>query len=135
MASVTASYFKETDRAPIDLCCVIDESSSMMSNNRIGLVKETVEFVIRNLTDKDRFGIVGYGSDAKTRLELLQMNAIGKKRATSIVKSIRAQGMTALCDGLHLGVKMMRNRSKDESNQIASVMLFTDGQANVVCII
>jgi len=130
MASVKASYFKETDRAPIDLCVVIDESSSM-SGDRIKLVKDTVIFVLRNLTDKDRFGIVGYGSNAVTRLALTKMDDNGKKQASLIVNNIRAQGMTALCDGLHAGVQMMRNRNKDDANQIASVMLFTDGQANV----
>ena len=126
-----ASYFKETDRAPIDLCCIIDESSSM-SGDRIALVKQTVSFVLRNLTDKDRFGIVGYGSSAHRRLELTKMDDQGKKKAEEIVKTIHASGMTALCEGLEFGIKMMMdNRNKDDSNQIASLMLFTDGQANV----
>ena len=38
MASIKAPYFREDDRASIDLVCVVDESGSM-SGDRIKLVK------------------------------------------------------------------------------------------------
>ena len=38
MASIKAPYFREDDRAPIDLVAVVDESGSM-SGDRIKLVK------------------------------------------------------------------------------------------------
>ncbi len=37
-----------------------------MDGDRIKLVKETVEFIIKNLESTDRFGIVGFGSNPRT---------------------------------------------------------------------
>lgn len=127
MASIKAPYFRAEDRAPIDLVAVVDESGSM-SGDRIKLVKETVQFIIKNLESGDRFGIVGYSSGARQVLPLTKMDGEGKKKAQELAKKLRASGGTALCEGLVVGVNMMRNR--DFKNDVASVMILTDGQAN-----
>jgi len=127
MASIKAPYFRASDRAPIDLVAVVDESGSM-SGDRIKLVKETVQFIIKNLESGDRFGIVGYSSGAREVLPLTKMDESGKKKASELGKKLRASGGTALCAGLVVGVNMMRNRTF--KNDVASVMILTDGQAN-----
>jgi len=127
MASIKAPYFREEDRASIDLVCVVDESGSM-SGDRIKLVKETVQFIIKNLEHGDRFGIIGYSSGSREVLSLTYMDAAGKKKALAQAGGLRASGGTALCQGLVDGVNMMRKRTT--TNEIASVMILTDGQAN-----
>jgi hypothetical protein len=129
MSTIKAPYFRSEDRAPIDLVAVIDESGSM-AGDPITLVKETVSFIIDNLETNDRFAVIGYHSTVETILPLTKMDTAGKAEAQKRVEAIRDQGMTALCGGLHEGVKVMRAR-KGEKNDVASVMLFTDGQANV----
>jgi len=69
MSSIQAPYFRADNRAPIDLVCVVDESGSM-SGERIDLVKQTLEFIVKNLESNDRFGCVGYESSARRVLEL-----------------------------------------------------------------
>jgi len=127
MASIKAPYFREDDRAPIDLVAVVDESGSM-SGDRITLVRETIKFIIRNLESGDRFGIVGYSSGSREVLPLTTMDDAGRKKAEQLASGLRAQGGTALCQGLVHGVNMMRQRGT--KNEIASVMILTDGQAN-----
>jgi len=127
MASIKAPYFRSEQRAPIDLCCVVDESGSM-SGDRIKLVKETVNFIIKNLESTDRFGIVGYSSGSRVVLPLTTMDQKGKEQALGLASNLRASGGTALCAGLVMGVNMMRQRTT--KNDVASVMILTDGQAN-----
>merc|ERR1719499_67354 len=127
MASIKAPYFREDDRAPIDLVAVVDESGSM-SGDRITLVRETIKFIIRNLESGDRFGIVGYSNGSREVLPLTTMDDAGRKKAEQLASGLRAQGGTALCQGLVDGVNMMRRRTT--KNEIASVMILTDGQAN-----
>merc|ERR1719203_2013948 len=103
MASIKAPYFRSDDRAPIDLVAVVDESGSM-SGDRIKLVRETVQFIIKNLESSDRFGIVGYSSGSRTVLPLTKMDDEGKKKASALGNKLRAQGGTALCEGLVVGV-------------------------------
>lgn len=127
MASIKAPYFRSEKRAPIDLVAVVDESGSMQGE-RIKLVKETVQFIIKNLESNDRFGIIGYSSGARTVLPLTKMDQGGKNAAKLSANQLRATGGTALCAGLVAGVNMMRQRNT--KNDVASVMILTDGQAN-----
>jgi len=127
MASIKAPYFREEHRSPIDLVAVVDESGSM-GGDRIRLLKETVQFVIKNLESGDRFGLIGYSSGSREVLPLTAMDSEGKKKATELTATLRASGGTALCKGLVHGVNMMRQRTF--KNDIASVMILTDGQAN-----
>eukprot|EP01084_Bolivina_argentea_P069977 127289_1 len=127
MASIKAPYFRSDKRAPIDLIAVVDESGSM-SGDRIKLVKETVQFIIKNLESSDRFGIVGYSNGSRVVLPLTKMDQMGKKSAETLATQLRASGGTALCEGLVMGVNMMRERTT--SNDVASVLILTDGQAN-----
>merc|ERR1719461_337015 len=91
MASIKAPYFRASDRAPIDLVAVVDESGSM-SGDRIKLVKETVQFIIKNLESGDRFGIVGYSSGAREVLPLTKMDEGGKNTAKLLANQLRATG-------------------------------------------
>eukprot|EP01083_Nonionella_stella_P010354 29490_1 len=131
MSSIKAPLFIETDgdnmHNPIDLICVVDESSSM-GGDRIDLVKETLRFIIDNLSDLDSFGIVGYSNTSHIRLPLTKMNSNGQTQARASLAHIRASGVTALCDGLLTGIKMMNERV--HQNGISSVLLLTDGEAN-----
>eukprot|EP01083_Nonionella_stella_P225662 802030_1 len=130
MADITAPLFKKKlNRAAIDLVCVLDESGSM-DGDRIKLVKQTVEFIIKNLESTDRFGIIGFSSKSREILPLTLMNTNGKENALNECNKIKASGQTALCAGLIDGIQMLKKRNKENKNTIASVMLFTDGQAN-----
>ena len=59
---------------------------------------------------------------------MTNMDVAGKKKALKQASGLRASGGTALCQGLVDGVNMMRKRTT--KNEIASVMILTDGQAN-----
>eukprot|EP00483_Globobulimina_turgida_P001321 UN01323 len=130
MADIKAPVFKKTmERAAIDLVCVIDESGSMQGD-RIILVKQTVEFIIKNLESNDRFGIVGFANESRDILSLTKMDNKGREIALNECNKIKAQGGTALCNGLIDGIQMLKKRNKLTQNKIASAMLFTDGKAN-----
>jgi hypothetical protein len=128
MASLKAPYFRAEQRAPIDLIAVVDESGSM-SGTPISLVRETVSFIIKNLEKNDRFGLVGYSNAARLLLPITTMDETGKNSALALCGSLRASGGTALCDGLVCATHMMRQRAT--KNDVASVMILTDGQANI----
>merc|ERR1719499_2676111 len=99
-----------------------------MSGDSIKLVRETIKFIIKNLESGDRFGIIGYSSGSREVLPLTKMDGAGKKKAHQLASGLKAQGQTALCKGLVDGVNMIRQRTSQ--NEIASVMILTDGQAN-----
>ena len=58
------------------------------------------------------------------------MTKDNKKRASSKIQNIKAHGSTNLCEGLMSGLCEIISRTKGFKNDVASVLLFTDGLAN-----
>jgi len=124
-----APFFEDENRAPIDLVAVVDVSGSM--RNDLPLVVETLFFMVTQLTSKDRFSLVSFGSDVKTIFQLTYMDENGKKDANHLIKKkLKINGSTFLSGGLLEGVNIIRSR-QTPFNDVASVLLFTDGKANL----
>lgn len=81
-SSSQGSSSREPYRAPVDMVAVIDISGSMSSD--LPLVKETLEFMVSKLRDKDQFGLVTFGSESKVELQLSKMDQLGKNYASKV---------------------------------------------------
>lgn len=111
-----------------------------MDGPKLDLVKQTTTFVIQQLTGNDRFGVISYDDNVKTELPLTRMSDANKAKAIAAVNAIRAGSSTNLCAGLVAGIEMLRSSKTilkeyqiDDfaSNDVASVLLLTDGLANI----
>jgi len=130
----------DSNRSPIDLCCVIDTSLSMKESVEIqddkgikesfglsilDILKHSVNTIIHSLTENDRLALVTFSSTAKVRQYLTFMDDSGKKEAENILNSIYADGSTNLWDGLSTGLDIL-NEMKDPT-RISALFLLTDG--------
>jgi Ca-activated chloride channel family protein len=114
-------------RKDVSLTFVIDISGSMDMDNRLGLVKRSLEMLVEQLRPSDKVGIVVYGSDARVVLD--PTPASRKGRILEAIYSLRTEGATNAEAGLRLGYKMaMRAYERDAVNR---VILCSDGVANV----
>ena len=60
------------------------------------------------------------------------MDATGKGSALKLIQSLRHGSQTNLSGGLVTGIEKMKDLFlRGEANEVTSVMLFTDGEANV----
>jgi hypothetical protein len=110
------------------LCSVLDRSGSM-AGERLKLAKETISYIIDSLQAVDRLGIITYDTTVQHHYALTEMTDRNKVTAKAAVDRIRVGGSTNLCGGLLAGLDLMRKRAT--KNEVASVLLFTDGEANV----
>ncbi|QMV43620.1 YfbK domain-containing protein [Cohnella cholangitidis] len=121
---------KEVDseqRKPVNLTFVIDVSGSMDKDNRIDLVKDSLELLIGQLRDDDTIGIVVYGTTAH---KVLDPTSVEQRDAIlDAIESIEIENTTNVEEGLLLGYKMANETFEPE--KINRVILCSDGVANV----
>jgi Ca-activated chloride channel homolog len=117
----------EWQRQATSLTFVIDTSGSMDMENRLELVKRSLEMLVEQLRPDDRVSIVEYGSEARVVLEPTP----GSDQGTILAAIYRLEpgGSTNAHAGLKLGYQMaMRAYQPSGVNR---VILCSDGVANV----
>ena len=114
-------------RAPVLLVAVVDKSGSM-GGEKIKSLIETLEFIIKEMSKKDKLAIVEYDSSVNTTLPLTNMDEVGKQKANTIAKAIVAGTCTNMSGGLSAGLKLIP--SELDNKTVVSTLLLTDGHAN-----
>jgi Ca-activated chloride channel family protein len=117
----------DEDRKPASLTFVIDISGSMEMENRLGLVKQSLQLLVDRLRPTDSVSIVVYGSNAYVVLN--PTSGEDKQRILEAIYSLRTEGATNAEAGLHLGYQMAYQAFRP--NAINRVILCSDGVANV----
>ncbi len=117
----------EAERKPASLTFVIDVSGSMDMENRLGLVKQSLQLLVERLRPTDTVAIVVYGSDA--RVVLNPTSGEDRNRILDTIYSLRTEGATNAEAGLRLGYQLAYQAFRP--NAINRVILCSDGVANV----
>ena len=117
----------EEERKDASLTFVIDVSGSMSMDNRLGLVKRSLELLVEQLRPTDRVGIVVYGTEARVVLD--STPGSDKQTILRAVDSLETEGSTNAEAGIRLGYKMAMRAFNPEG--INRVILCSDGVANV----
>jgi len=118
----------EEKRAACDIIAVIDRSGSM-GGEKLDLVKKTLDFMVDQLHSDDNMALVTFDTYVETNIGITQMTADNKAKAKSIFQQLTAGDSTNLSGGLYEGIDIVKKRTKP--NKVVSILLFTDGLANV----
>jgi len=100
-----------------------------MKGQKLDLVLQAINFIIRQLSHTDRLALVTYDQHAAVNFPLTHMNREGRTIALDKVKTIRSGNGTNLCGGLVRGIKVFKER--EAGNAVSSLLLFTDGYPTV----
>ncbi|HEX9794747.1 MAG TPA: von Willebrand factor type A domain-containing protein [Planctomycetota bacterium] len=113
-------------RKPLNLVFVIDSSGSMGKQNRLELVKRSLELLVDQLRDDDHVGIVTFAGDAKLVLEPTP----GRERwvIREAVRSLTHGGSTNAEAGLVLGYDLIERGFVEGG--VNRIVLCSDGVAN-----
>ena len=114
------------ERKRANLTFVIDVSGSMARENRLGLVQRSLRLLVEQLDERDRIGIVVYGTNGRVVLD--PTPATDRRSILRAIESLRPEGSTNLEEGLDLGYRMAVAEADPAANN--RVVLCTDGVAN-----
>ena len=86
-------------------------------------------FSVLVVLEKDRLSVITYDTHVTVDFGLLSMSKTNKPFAESKIESIESGSSTNLSGGLLQGLCTILDRGEPK-NDVASVLLFTDGLAN-----
>lgn len=124
--TLEAPSFEMTSRPAVDIVAVLDVSGSM-SGEKMSLVRKSMRRLVRSMGSRDRVAFVTFDSYVNVLMNFCEMTEDNKQNTFQVIKQLTAGSCTNLCGGVTTGVDMLL---KNRVNELAAVILFTDGEAN-----
>jgi Ca-activated chloride channel family protein len=116
-------------RVPLNLALVVDASGSM-SGEKLARAKEAAGAVVRHLSSLDRIALIAYNDDVKLVAPSTLLTPQAKTDLLYHIGRIETGGMTNLSGGWLAGCQEVA-KHQDDGDQLARVLVLTDGLANV----
>jgi Ca-activated chloride channel family protein len=110
-------------RVPLNLCLVLDHSSSMLRGNKVDRLKDTVRGIVAQLDEDDFLSIVTFGDRAEILLPAQPLR--DKALVRGAIDAMRCRGGTEISRGLAAGLSEL---ARNASRALSHLILLTDGQ-------
>ncbi len=115
-------------KRPTNVYLVVDTSGSM-EGTKIERAREALRAFVEQIKgDRDRLGIVEFGSGTKSFLPLRPLDDNARRDTLSQINRMEALGGTALIDAVYSAVTDMQAQA--DSQAINALVVITDGQEN-----
>jgi Ca-activated chloride channel family protein len=117
----------EAERAhakpPLNVCLVIDTSTSM-AGSRVGQVTKAASQFINQLDEQDTLSVVAFNDRAELLIQA--QRGVDAQRMVSRISTLQTRGGTEILQGLDASVKEVQRNLRP--NSINHVVLITDGR-------
>jgi len=123
LVKISAAEEIESRRIPLNLCLVLDRSTSM-KGGRLQQVKEAARYIVDQLGDNDILSVISFSDRAET--VVAGQWPADKAAARTAISRIQADGGTELLQGLKAGLEELARWRRDD--MLSSLILLTDGQ-------
>ena len=113
MAHIAAPVLvsQQQRRKALKLCAAMDISGSM-AGAKLALAKESLTFMVKELTDNDEFGLVTFDSTIETVISMAKMSSAAKSHAETVITAVRERGCTNLSGGLFAAIDEVHGKQR-----------------------
>jgi len=119
----TATHAVENNRVPLNVCLILDQSSSM-KGDKLFAVKSAARHVVDQLTVSDYFSLISFNDRPTTVVSCQRVSS--RESIKSLIDGIEGRGGTEIAQGLFAGIQEMR--SATTMTALNYILLLTDGQ-------
>ncbi|MEI6044619.1 MAG: VWA domain-containing protein [Chloroflexota bacterium] len=119
----TATHTRDNNRIPLNVCLIVDQSSSMRGDKLLA-VKNAARQVVDQLTVTDYFTLISFNDRPTTVVSCQRVSS--RESIKSLIDSIDGRGGTEIAQGLYAGIQEMR--SALTTTNLNYILLLTDGQ-------
>ena len=119
----TAHHSRNSSRTPLNVCLVLDQSSSMRGD-KLYAIKSAARHVVDQLTVADYFSLISFNDRATTVVSCQRVSS--RETIKQLIDSIEGRGGTELANGLYAGIAEMRPATGQTA--LNYILLLTDGQ-------
>lgn len=99
-----------------------------MGGEKIELVKETLNYILDLLNERDRLCLILFDDNVERLTPLRCINEKNKSDFTTAVNNIKERGCTNISKGVELAINVLKDRKY--KNEVTSIFLLTDGLDN-----
>eukprot|EP01101_Sappina_pedata_P005110 TRINITY_DN2283_c0_g2_i1.p1 TRINITY_DN2283_c0_g2~~TRINITY_DN2283_c0_g2_i1.p1 ORF type:complete len:498 (+),score=81.30 TRINITY_DN2283_c0_g2_i1:35-1495(+) len=119
---------QEGKRPGVDLVCIVDRSGSMASDNKMDLLKMTLQHICLHLDETDRLAIISFDWEPFLVSHLACMDTQTREDLAARIPThpfLEPSYGTNIIGALNYAVKMLKERT--QRNAVTSILLLTDG--------
>lgn len=127
VVNVVRNYWYYTKR-PTNVYLVVDTSGSMEGSKLTAAKGALKAFLAQIRGDRDRVGIIEFGSGIKDYALLAALDDPTRQRLDAMIDRMEAGGGTALIDATYAGVATLQQENQPDA--INAVVVMTDGLEN-----
>jgi Ca-activated chloride channel family protein len=127
VVNVVRDYWYYTKR-PTNVYLVVDTSGSMEGSKLTAAKSALKAFLAQIRGDRDRVGIIEFGSGLKDYAQLAALDDPTRQRFDAMIDRMEAGGGTALIDAAYAGVATLQMENQPDA--INAVVVMTDGLEN-----
>ncbi len=119
----TANQTSDSRRIPLNVCMIVDQSSSM-KGDKLFAIKNAARHVVDQLTVADYFTLISFNDRPTTVVSCQRVTS--RESIKSLIDGIEGRGGTEIAQGLYAGIQEMRIASG--MTPLNYILLLTDGQ-------
>jgi Ca-activated chloride channel family protein len=130
LTSVQSFWKQKKDAGQTVYLMTIIDTSGSMDGEPLNAVKEGLRIASKEINPGNYIGLISYGDQPRELVPLAPFDEMQHKRFLAAIDNLRADGATAMYDGMMVGLSKLMEQKKINPDGRFYMLLLTDGQAN-----